>query len=465
MPRPSRIIPEITIGDMVAEGKCIARHEEKVIFVEGVVPGDVVELFIEKDKKSYAEGRPRKILKRSPLRTTAFCEHFGVCGGCKWQDLDYNQQLHFKQKQVTDALQRIGKVAIPEILPIVGSAETRFYRNKLEFTFSNRRWLTEDEIGDESVLKTEALGFHIPRMHDKILDIKNCYLQASPSNDIRNFIKAYALSHQLPFFDPKALKGYLRLLTIRTASTGQVMVILQVGEEREETQRLLDALLERFPEITSLYYVLNQKGNDTLEGLTPELYAGAPVIMEAMEDLQFRVGPKSFYQTNSAQAEVLYAITRNLAELTGSERVYDLYTGTGTIALYVAKQAKEVVGIEYVEAAIEDAKLNAQANGINHARFYAGDMKNVLTPDFILSHGRPDVVITDPPRAGMHPEVVQRLIETEATRIVYVSCNPATQARDLQLLDSHYQVKVVQPVDMFPHTHHVENVVQLERRS
>jgi len=461
----NKVIEGLTIGDMVAEGKCIVRHEEKVIFVDGVVPGDIVDILIEKDKKSYAEARLWKMVKKSPLRVPTFCKHFGNCGGCKWQDLDYDQQLVFKQKQVSDALQRIGKVALPDLLPIVPSAETKFYRNKLEFTFSERRWLTNEEMAIEDISNLHALGFHVPRVFDKILDIQECYLQAEPSNSIRNEVRSYAEKHSLGYFNVRDLKGYLRILIIRTTTKGEVMLILQVAEDREEdTKALLDHLISQFPAISSCFYVLNQKGNDTMHDLEPQLHYGLPYITEEMEELQFRIGPKSFYQTNAPQAFELYKITREMAGLSGDEVVYDLYTGTGTIAQFVAKDAKKVVGIEYVEMAIADAKVNASLNGITNCSFYAGDMKNVFTAELIAKEGKPDVVITDPPRAGMHTDVIARLLEAEPKRIVYVSCNPATQARDLQLMDEYYEVKKVQPVDMFPHTHHVENVVLLERR-
>jgi 23S rRNA (uracil1939-C5)-methyltransferase len=436
-----------------------------VIFVEGVVPGDVVDILVEKDKKSYAEARLWNMIEKSPLRVPTFCKHFGNCGGCKWQDLEYTQQLVFKQKQVNDALQRIGKVELPEIDTILPSAETKFYRNKLEYTFSERRWLTKEEMEDESISMSNALGYHVPRVFDKILDIQECFLQAEPSNSIRNEIKEYAKEHALGFFNVRDLKGYLRIITIRTTTRGEVMIILQVAEDREEdTKGLLNHLIKKFPQISSCFYVLNQKGNDTLHDLEPVLHHGLPYITEVMEGLQFRIGPKSFYQTNANQAYELYKITRDFAGLTGNELVYDLYTGTGTIAQFVAKDAHKVVGIEYVEMAIADAKINAELNGVNNCSFFAGDMKNVLTADFVEQHGKPDVIITDPPRAGMHTDVIARMLEIGAEKIVYVSCNPATQARDLQLLDAIYEVKRVQPVDMFPHTHYVENVVLLQKR-
>lgn len=456
-------LTEVTIGDMVSEGKCISRIDEKVYFIEGVVPGDIVDIIISKDKKSFAEAYPVHFHKYSSLRSPAFCEHFGICGGCKWQDLSYEKQLEFKQKQVSDALERIGKIHIGEMLPILPSAVTKFYRNKLEFTFSNKRWLKREELNTGEIPDRNALGFHIPRMFDKVLDINNCYLQPEPSNSIRNWLREYALSNNLSFFDIHGRKGFLRMLTIRnSATTGEVMLIIQVADDLpEETEALLTALQQKFPEITSLFWVLNQKGNDTFHDLTLNLFHGKPYMEEVMEGLRFRIGPKSFYQTNSGQAYELYKVTRDFANLSDTDVVYDLYTGTGTIANFVARQAKKVVGIEYVDAAIVDAKINSELNGITNTSFYAGDMKDVLNEEFLEKEGKPSVIITDPPRAGMHPNVVQTLIKILAPKIVYVSCNPATQARDIQLLSPYYQVVKVMPVDMFPHTHHVENVALL----
>jgi 23S rRNA (uracil1939-C5)-methyltransferase len=456
-------LTEVTIGDMVSEGKCISRIDEKVYFIEGVVPGDIVDIIISKDKKSFAEAYPVHFHKYSDLRSPAFCEHFGTCGGCKWQDLSYEKQLEFKQKQVSDALERIGKITIGEMLPILPSNKTQFYRNKLEFTFSNKRWIKKEELSQGKITERNALGFHIPRMFDKVLDINNCYLQPEPSNSIRNWLKAYALEHKLSFFDIEGRKGFLRMITIRTSfSTGEVMLILQVADDLPvETEALLVALKAHFPEVTSLYWVLNQKGNDTFHDLELNLYHGKAYIEEIMEGLRFRIGPKSFYQTNSEQAYELYKVTRAFADISETDVVYDLYTGTGTIANFVAKQAKKVVGIEYVEPAIVDAKINSEINGISNTSFYAGDMKDVLNQEFLEKEGLPSVIITDPPRAGMHPDVVQTLIKILAPKIVYVSCNPATQARDIQLLSPYYKVVKVMPVDMFPHTHHVENVALL----
>ncbi|SFC16798.1 23S rRNA (uracil1939-C5)-methyltransferase [Flexibacter flexilis DSM 6793] len=462
------LLDNITVLEMVAEGKCLARHEEKVIFIEGdAVPEDVVNLRITKQKSSFAEAQVVSVVKPSPLRQQPFCEHFGTCGGCKWQHLSYDKQLFFKQKQVKDNLERIGKVELPEIQAILPAPETTYYRNKLEFTFSDKRWLSWEEVkSDENHTDRNALGFHIPRRFDKILDINHCWLQPDPSNAIRLAIKAYAEAHDLPFFNLLDKRGLLRLLVIRTAqSTGQIMVIVQFYyNDRQAIAGLMTHLQENFPQITSLQYVINPKGNETFHDLEVNCWHGQPYIEEEMEGLRFRVGPKSFYQTNSLQAYNLYKVTRDMAQLTGNEVVYDLYTGTGTIANFVARQAKQVIGVEYVEMAIEDAKINSQINGIDNTLFYAGDMKDVLNDDFVNAHARPDVIITDPPRAGMHADVVAMLLRLAPQRIVYVSCNPATQARDLALLDEKYRVTAVQPVDMFPHTYHVENVVALERK-
>lgn len=447
---------------MVAEGKCLARHNNMVIFVAGVAPGDVVDLRITRKKKKFYEAEPVHFHELSELRVQPFCEHFGTCGGCKWQHIGYDTQLHFKQKQVKDNLERIGKVPLPEFDPILGSEKTRYYRNKLEYTFSNTSWLTKEQIESGQEFDRDALGFHIPGRFDKILDIKHCYLQPDPSNAIRLEVRRYAKEHDLPFFDIVKQEGYMRNLIIRTANTGEVMVIVQVYEDRpEEIQALMEHLATTFPEITSLQYVVNPKGNETFHDLEVVCYKGLPYIHEEMEGIKFRVGPKSFYQTNADQAYELYRLTRELAALTGDELVYDLYTGAGTIANFVAKQAREVIGIEYVPSAIEDAKINSQINDITNTTFYAGDMKDILSDELIARHGRPDVVITDPPRAGMHEDVVQKLLQVHPNRIVYVSCNPATQARDVEWLSEKYEVTRVQPVDMFPQTHHVENIVLL----
>ncbi len=447
----------------------MAKVNELVIFVPYVVPGDVVDLQVKRKKNHYAEAVAVKFHEKSPLRTEPFCSHFGVCGGCKWQCLSYEEQLKYKQKQVFDNLTRIGKVELPEFRPILGSGKTRFYRNKLEFTFSNKRWLTEEEVKqDVKYDQMNAVGFHIPGAFDKVLAIDKCWLQDDISNQIRNAVRDYAYAHDFPFFDLRTQEGLLRNIMIRTSSTGELMVVLQCkvtdDEGRRKMEEILQFMADSFPQITSLMYVINNKCNDTIGDLDVEVFKGNDHIFEEMEGLRFKVGPKSFYQTNSEQAYNLYKVAREFAGLTGNELVYDLYTGTGTIANFVARQARKVVGIEYVPEAIEDAKVNSALNGIDNTLFYAGDMKDILTNDFIAEHGRPDVIITDPPRAGMHNDVIDVILAAEPKRIVYVSCNPATQARDLQLLDGKYKVTAVQPVDMFPHTHHVENVVQLERR-
>ncbi len=455
---------QIEILDVAAEGKAITRWKDKVIFVPFTAPGDIVDLQIFRQKKSFAEGRVMKYHKYSDLRTEPFCEHFSICGGCKWQHLPYSEQLKFKQKQVFDNLSRIGKIDLPEFDPIKGSEKTEFYRNKLEFTFSNKRWLTFEEINSDFEHKDmNALGFHIPGCFDKVLDIKKCWLQDNISNEIRLAIREYALKHDLEFFDLRNQAGFLRTMIVRTSSTGEIMLIISFyKEDKEAREGLLNFVAEKFPQITSLMYVINGKCNDTITDQDIIAFKGNDHIFEQMEDLKFKIGPKSFYQTNSEQAYELYSITREFAGLSGSELVYDLYTGTGTIANFVAKQASKVVGIEYVPEAIEDAKVNSNINKLENTLFYAGDMKDILTLDFIQEHGRPDVIITDPPRAGMHEDVVNAILFAAPKRIVYVSCNPATQARDLQLLDVKYKVTRVQPVDMFPHTHHVENVVLLE---
>lgn len=463
------LLEKVTITDVAAEGKAVAKVNELVIFVPYVVPGDVVDLQVKRKKNHYAEAVAVKFHEKSPLRTEPFCSHFGVCGGCKWQCLSYEEQLKYKQKQVFDNLTRIGKVELPEFRPILGSEKTRFYRNKLEFTFSNKRWLTEEEVKqDVKYDQMNAVGFHIPGAFDKVLAIDKCWLQDDISNQIRNAVRDYAYAHNFPFFDLRTQEGLLRNIMIRTSSTGELMVVLQCkvtdDEGRRKMEEMLQFMADSFPQITSLMYVINNKCNDTIGDLDVEVFKGNDHIFEEMEGLRFKVGPKSFYQTNSEQAYNLYKVAREFAGLTGNELVYDLYTGTGTIANFVARKARKVVGIEYVPEAIEDAKVNSALNGIDNTLFYAGDMKDILTNDFIAEHGRPDVIITDPPRAGMHNDVIDVILAAEPKRIVYVSCNPATQARDLQLLDGKYKVTAVQPVDMFPHTHHVENVVQLERR-
>lgn len=460
---------KVTITDVAAEGKALAKVDDLVVFVPYVVPGDVVDLQVKRKKNKYAEAVAVKFHEYSPMRAVPFCQHYGVCGGCKWQCLSYADQIRYKQKQVTDNLTRIGKVELPEISPILGSEKTEFYRNKLEFTFSDKRWLTDEEVKAEvQYEQMNAVGFHIPGAFDKVLAIEKCWLQDDISNRIRNAIRDYAYEHNLAFYNIRNHEGLLRNLMIRTSSTGELMVLLQArvsaDKDLEQVKELLAHVADRFPQITSLLYVVNNKPNDTINDLEVEVFKGNDHIFEEMEGLRFKVGPKSFYQTNSEQAYHLYKVARDFAGLTGNELVYDLYTGTGTIANFVSRRAKKVIGIEYVPEAIEDAKVNSEINGITNTLFYAGDMKDMLTQDFINEHGRPDVIITDPPRAGMHGDVIDVLLFAEPERIVYVSCNPATQARDLQLLDVKYKVTKVQPVDMFPHTHHVENVVLLEKK-
>ena len=460
------LLEQVKIEKIAAEGKAIAYVNDKVLFVPNTVPGDIVDVQVTRKRKSYMEGIVVKIHHESELRQTPPCHYFGNCGGCKWLNLPYEKQLEFKQQEVIENLQRIGKVALKNIHPILASEQHLYYRNKLEFTFSNRRYLTREEIQEGvDIVHTPALGFHAPGLFDKVVDIEHCYLQGSISNDIRNFIRNHALSHGLSFYDIRAQQGFLRTLIIRTASTGEIMVIVAFGcEAQQSRETLLTALQQQFPSITSLMYVINEKLNDNLTDQEILCYAGRDHIFEEMEGLKFKIGPKSFYQTNSQQAYKLYSATRQLAGLTGNEIVYDLYTGTGTIANFVARQAKKVIGIEYVPEAIEDAKVNSALNQIENTLFYAGDMKDVLNETFIIQHGQPDVIITDPPRAGMHPDVVQTILKAAPQRIVYVSCNSATQARDLQMLDGDYEVAAVQPVDMFPHTHHVENIVLLNRK-
>jgi len=454
------LLENVEIIKLAAEGKAIAKVDDKVVFVTNVIPGDVVDVQVTKKRKSFMEGHPVVFHKYSDLRVDAFCEHFGICGGCKWQNLPYEEQLKFKQQEVLDNLSRIGKIDLPEANPILPSAKTKFYRNKLEFTFSNKRYLTFDEINSEDEIdRTPALGFHVPRLFDKIVDINKCHLQAEPSNAVRLAIKEYAFANDLSFFDIRGQVGFLRTLIIRTSTTGDVMVIVVFyHEDVEKREGLMAHIAEKFPEITSLMYVINEKGNDTIGDQDVISYKGADHIFEQMEDLKFKIGPKSFYQTNSEQAYELYNKTREFANIQKDEVVYDLYTGTGTIANFVARQAKKVIGIEYVPEAIEDAKLNSEINGIDNTSFFAGDMKNVLNAEFIAEHGHPDMMIVDPPRAGMHADVVETILQAAPNRIVYVSCNSATQARDLQMMDHAYRVTKIQAVDMFPHTHHVEKI-------
>ncbi len=454
------------IVDISSEGKSVAKVDGMVIFVDGGVPGDIADVMITRKKNNYAEGHIVTLKKESENRITPTCEHFGVCGGCKWQHLNYETQLFFKQKTVADALTRIGKLDISTLKPIFPNAENYYYRNKLEFSFSDKKWLTTEEIKTgENIDNRNALGFHIPKMFDKILDIKNCYLQAEPSNTIRNEIRDFANKHNLTFFGVRDKTGLLRTLMLRTSSNGELMVLIQFFENQPENiDLLLTHLKNTFPQITSLQYVINQKGNDTLQDLDIITFYGRDHIFEEMEGLKFKISAKSFYQTNSEQAYELYKITRNLCQLKGDEIVYDLYTGTGTIANFIAKKAKKVVGVEYVLDAVIDAKNNSEFNNITNTVFFAGDMKDVLNEEFIKTHGKPDVIITDPPRAGMHEDVIAVLLKVGAPKIVYVSCNPATQARDLEMLMGKYTIAEIQPVDMFPQTAHVENVVLLVKK-
>ncbi len=463
------VLENITITDYAAEGKALARVNELVVFVPFAVPGDVVDLQVRRKKHSYCEAEIIRFIKYSERRVKPFCQHFGICGGCKWQNIPYDEQLRMKQKQVYDQLTRIGKVNLPEFNQILGSVKTQGYRNKLEFGCSNRRWLTQDEIASGSdFTQMNAVGFHITGAFDKILPIEKCWLMDDLQNKIRNAIRDYAYEHDIVFYDIRRQCGLLRDIMVRNSDTGEWMVLIQFHYEKDEDEviakNLLQHIADSFPEITSLLYVNNQKGNDTFNDLNIEVFKGNDYIYETMDGLTFKVGAKSFYQTNTKQAYHLYSVVRDFANLTGNELVYDLYTGTGTIANFVSRYAKRVIGIEYVPEAIEDAKINSEINNISNTLFFAGDMKDILTESFISENGTPDIIITDPPRAGMHPDVVQTIIKTAPKRIVYVSCNPATQARDLSLLDNLYEVVAVQPVDMFPHTPHVENVVLLNRR-
>jgi 23S rRNA (uracil1939-C5)-methyltransferase len=469
--KKGEIITDVLIESMAAEGKCLARREGLVVFIQGGAPGDVVDVELTKIKSSFLEARVVNIKKLSESRVDPFCSHFGTCGGCSWQNINYETQLKYKQQQVIDNLERIGGLELPPIQAIVGSPHTRYYRNKLDFSFSANRWLTKEEMQSGLAMGEPALGYHIPRMFDKVFDVKECFLQPDPSNAIRLNVKETAVREGIPFFDLRKQIGFLRSLTLRTATTGEVMVILQVAYEKMEwIEKVLQSLTDHFPSLASVNYIINGKKNDTFHDLDIICWKGKPYITETMPrpdgkgTLQFRVGPKSFYQTNSEQAHRLYQVAWQLAGLQGDEHVYDLYTGTGTIANFVAGNARHVVGLEYVEAAVIDARVNSQINGVTNTDFFAGDMKDLLTASFLEQHHKPDVVITDPPRAGMHEDVSKMLLQAAPHRIVYVSCNPATQARDLKLLSSDYAITAVQPVDMFPHTVHVENVVRLDRK-
>jgi 23S rRNA (uracil1939-C5)-methyltransferase len=457
------VYEKVEITAAAAEGKSLARIDNMVVFVANAVPGDVADIRIVKKHRRFLEGTAVKFHSYSPQRTQPVCVHFGTCGGCKWQFLDYQWQLHYKQQQVTDALVRIGKLELPEVAPILGSKEIYYYRNRLDFGFSNKKWLTIEQIqSGEPVEDRSGLGFHISGAFDKVLDLQECHLQGKVSEDIRMFVREYTRAKGYPYFDIRDQHGLMRALIVRTASTGETMVIVQFFQnDKAAVQDVMSAIQARFPEITSLLYVINAKGNDTIFDLDIQTFSGRDHIFEAMENLKFRIGPKSFYQTNSLQAYELYKVTRAYAALTGNEIVYDLYTGTGTIAQFVAAQAKKVIGIELVPMAIEDAKRNAEMNSISNCEFFASDMKDIFKPDFIAQHGKPDVIITDPPRAGMHEDVSVCIRDSGASRIVYVSCNPASQARDLAVICERYDVVNVQPVDMFPQTHHVENVVLL----
>ena len=460
------ILENVLIEGVAAEGKAIARIDGVVLFVEYAVPGDVVNVKIIKKKKNYMEGVITSMIKPSEQRAEPFCEHFGICGGCKWQHLPYEMQLQAKQQQVYDQLVRIGHLSIPEISPIIPSDNTRYYRNKLEFTFSSKRWIYGDENPEElSPQERCGLGFHVGRFFDKVLDIKHCWLQKEPSNRIRLFMKDYALSHGLEFYNIRENTGFLRNMVVRSNTAGDIMLtVVFAFEDHSLMDPFLSSIYEAFPEIKSLYYVINSKLNDSISDQECILYKGEDAIWERMENLRFKIGPKSFYQTNSEQAYKLYSAARNLAALEGGEVVYDLYTGTGTIAQFVSAKASKVVGIEYVKEAIDDANVNAEANGITNCSFYAGDMKDVLTSDFIKENGTPEVMIIDPPRSGMHPDVVKTILEAAPQRIVYVSCNPASQARDLAMMSEKYEITAVQPVDMFPQTIHVENICALKRK-
>ena len=460
------VLRDITIETVAAEGKAIAHSPDGlVVFVPFAVPGDVVDIRVTKKRNSYMEGFITGIKKPSERRLEPFCEHFGICGGCKWQPLPYEMQLAAKQQQVYDQLVRIGHLQVPEIQPIIPSDKTIFYRNKLEFTASDRRWLLDSENAEElPPAELCGLGFHVGKFFDKVLDLEKCWLQPEPSNEIRLFAKKYAITHGIPFYNIRNNSGIFRSIFVRTTDSGEVMAIVCFASDFPQREAFLEALKVRFPEIVSLYYIINSKLNDSISDQTPLLYSGQEAIYEEMEDLRFKIGPKSFFQTNTGQAYKLYSVAREFADLTGNETVYDLYTGTGTIAQFVSRKAKKVIGIEYVPEAIEDAIINASANGIGNCEFFAGDMKDVLNAEFIAAHGRPDVIILDPPRAGIHPDVAKVILKAAPERMVYVSCNPASQARDLAVFAELYDIVGVQPVDMFPHTQHVENVCKLVRR-
>lgn len=469
MRKKNIVLSSVSVIDYAAEGKSLAKVDGKVIFIEGAIPGDVVDVRLSKNKKDWAEGKAIHHHHYSPDRVEAFCAHFGTCGGCKWQMLPYEKQLEYKQNEVAQHLKRIGKVELPAMEPILGAEATRYYRNKLEFTASNKRWLTQEEIASlppDSIPATPALGFHVPKIFDKIIDIGTCHLMEEPANLIKNTIRSYALKAGYPFYDIKQHTGWLRNLMIRLTTTGEIMVNLVVAHADEKAiQAIFEELQQKVPAISTLLYTINPKWNDSIYDLNPVVYAGKGYVEEQLEDYRFKIGPKSFFQTNTRQGEALYRVTRDFAALTGKETVYDLYCGTGSIGIFVSKGAAKIIGVETVSEAVEDAKENAAINSIGHAQFFAGDVIHICDDAFFAQHGKPDVIITDPPRAGMHAALVQKLIEIRAPRIVYVSCNPATQARDLALLSEHYAVTRIRPVDMFPHTHHIENVVQLTLRA
>lgn len=458
---------KLLVEDYAAEGKSLARVDGKVIFIENVVPGDVVDVRLHKNKKDWAEGVPVQVHSYSADRVPAFCSHFGVCGGCQWQILPYEKQLQYKHRQVEETLKRIGKVLLPPFQPILGAGETKYYRNKIEYTFGNKRFILKEELADENISsEQDVAGFHARGLFDKVVDIETCYLQAEPTNEIRLAIKEFAKNNNWPFYDIRNHVGFLRTMQVRLCTTGELMVNIVVGEDDEQKIKLLMGhVKQKFPAITTLLYTVNTKWNDSLHDLAPEVYYGKGYAIEKLEEFQFKIGPKSFFQTNTKQAERLYRVTREFAELTGKETVYDLYCGTGSIGIFVSANAKKIIGVEMVAAAIEDAKENAALNNLPSAEFFAGDVIDICNDDFFAVHGKPDVIITDPPRAGMHEQLVKKILEISAPTVVYVSCNPATQARDLNLLDSAYEVTKVQPVDMFPHTHHIENVVQLKLKN
>lgn len=466
MRKKNVVLPQVTVQDYAAEGKALGKVDGKVIFIEGAVPGDVVDVRLGKNKKDWAEGKAIHFHSYSPDRIQPFCEHFGVCGGCKWQMLPYEKQLQYKQNEVAQNLRRLGRIELPPIMPILGCEESTRYRNKLEFTFSNRRYLLPGEIESaQDIPQSNALGFHVPRLFDKVIDINTCHLMDEPTNLIRNTVRSFALQQGYSFYDIRNHTGWLRTLILRICSTGEVMVNLCVAyDDKKEIQRLFDHLLQQVPSITTLLYTINTKKNDSIYDLRPQAYYGKGYAIEQLENFKFKVGPKSFFQTNTRQGEKLYRVARAFAELSGSETVYDLYCGTGSIGIFVSKQAGKVIGVEMIAEAIEDAKENALLNNIRYASFFAGDVVDVCNDAFFKQHGRPDVIITDPPRAGMHEKLTRKILDMAAPIVVYVSCNPATQARDLQLLDEKYVVTKIQPVDMFPHTHHIENVVQLRLR-